>query len=104
MSFLRVSEILRSSILRSGDPRSLLALQVFKAFQETLFELYGKKRTKKELLKIKPKKFSWGTLTVQVPSSIWSQEIKLKNTEILEKVNKKLDGKVVKKLSAFMRT
>jgi len=103
MTFLKVSEVLKSSILRSGDSSSLLALQVFKAFQEVLFELYGKKYTKKALTKIKPKKFAWGTLAIWVPSSIWSQELKLKNFDILEKVNKKLESKVVKKIAVRIK-
>lgn len=103
MTFLRVSEVLKSSILRSGDPSSLAALQVFKAFQQTMVELYGKKHSKKELLKIKPKKFSWGTLIAWTPSSVWSQELKLRSADILNKVNKRLKEKVVRELELKVR-
>jgi hypothetical protein len=98
MAFFKVSEVLKASILRSGDPSSLVALQVFKAFQGVIFGLYGKKHTKAELLKIKPKKFSWGILTILVSSSVWSQELKLKSPEILDKINQRLGEGAVKKI------
>lgn len=89
--------------MRSGDPSSLVALQVFKAFQEAIFELYGKKHSKKELLKIKPKKFSLGILTIWVPSAVWGQELKLKNTIIVDKVNRRLKEKIVKDIKTKVR-
>jgi len=100
MSFLKVSEILKSSILRTGDPYSLVALLVFKAFEDVIFELYGKKYPKKEIAKIRPKKFASGTLTVCTPSSTWNQELQLKKEEILDRLNKNLGGRIVKNVKS----
>ncbi|OGD86064.1 hypothetical protein A2Z23_01320 [Candidatus Curtissbacteria bacterium RBG_16_39_7] len=104
MTFLKLSEVLKSSILRSGDPSSLAALRVFKAFQEVFFELYGKKHAKKELARITPKKFSAGVLVIRVPSSVWGQELKLKKEEVLKKLNKNLGGQIVKEIRSRVGT
>lgn len=93
MAFYQVSEVLKKSILRSGDPPSLLALQARSYFQEVLKEVFPQKKFAPDLKKIKAKTLSWGTLSVSVPSSIWAQEIRLKEKLIVDLLNKKLGSK-----------
>lgn len=93
MAFYQVSEVLKKSILRSGDPPSLLALQTRFHFPEVLREVFPQKKFAPDLKKIKAKTLSWGTLSVSVPSSVWAQELRLKEKQIADLLNKKVGTK-----------
>lgn len=97
--FVKTSDILKKSIIRSGDPPSLLALRARSHFEEVIREIFPQKKFTGDLKKIKARTLSWEALAVSVPSSVWAQELRLKEQRVLELLNKKLGAKeAVKRL------
>lgn len=92
--FESIGQILPRVSKKTKIADELLALQVKKAFEESLNSVFSAKK----LPKITPGKFSFGSLTVLVPDPAWSSEFRQKEARILEKLNSTLGKKVVEKL------
>jgi len=88
-----IKNLLAESVQRTGAAREINAAVICNEFDKIMLEIFGDKAKNK----VKAQYIKNGTLTVAVLSSVWGQEIKLHEQEILEKLQKKVGiNKVVR--------
>lgn len=83
---IQIKDLLAESVQRTGAAKQINAVIVCNEFDKIMLEIFGH-RVKN---KVKAQYIKNGTLTVAVLSSVWGQEIKLHEPEILEKLQKKV--------------
>ncbi len=81
-----LKNLLAESIQRTGAAKEINAAVICNEFDKIMLEIFGDKAKNK----VKAQYIKNGTLTVAVLSSVWGQEIKLNEQEILEKLQKKV--------------
>lgn len=85
---------LKRSINKAGIVRQVDAARACEFWQEVISEMFTKEvATKSHAIRCKN-----GVMTVAVLSSVFAQEFKFKEEEIAEKINRKMNAKVVKKI------
>ena len=89
-----IKDILDKNIKQAGLKDSVTAAVVCDEFNKVAIEIIGEKIKDKA----KPLYLKNRTLTVAVLSSVIGQELKLHETEILEKLNNKAGDKFVERL------
>jgi predicted nucleic acid-binding Zn ribbon protein len=88
-----LKNLIQQSVSRAGISKEVGAAVICNEFDKIMLEIFGDKAKNK----VKAQYIKNGTLTVAVLSSVWGQEIKLHEQEILEKLQKKVGiNKVVR--------
>ena len=93
----KISSLLWQSIAKAGIEKEMLASLVIEEFKKNLIAEFGEKILKK----IKILHFKNGILTISILSSVIAQEIKLKEKDLIEKINQKFNKKIVERISFF---
>lgn len=91
MAFYKASDLLLKCIRRSGDPQTIFAVWVCKTWKDISLEIYPKNTPK-------AKYFRAGKLTVETKSSSEANDLRLREKELIDKINSKLGKKVVIRL------
>jgi len=89
-----LKNLLPESIQKAGIAKQVGAAVVCNEFDKIMLEIFGDKVKNK----VKAQYVKNGTLTVAVLSSVWGQEIKLHEQEILEKLRQKVGENKVERL------
>lgn len=92
--FESLAQILPRVAARGKIADEILALQIQKAFPQSLKSVFRERN----LPKVRVGRFSYGTLTISVPDPTWAGLLRQKEIQILERLNASIDRKVVKKL------
>lgn len=93
-----IKDILDRNIRKAGLSQSVMAAIVCDEFNKTAIDIIGEKiKGNAKALYVKNR-----TLTVAVLSSVIGQELKLHETEIIERLNKKAGDNVVDRLRFFV--
>ncbi|HEX9664490.1 MAG TPA: DUF721 domain-containing protein [Patescibacteria group bacterium] len=91
---LHINKILKNSIKKSGLEPQIEASLVLEEAGQILYAIFGDKIVNQARpLYVKNK-----ILTIAVLSSIVSQELKLRESEIIDKINKKFEKNLVARL------
>ncbi len=94
MSFVKVSEVLSAVAKKSGDPVALESTVVLGVIENSFVNLFSEKAVGNIFVK----SFNKGELICGVSSSVWASEIKMKEEQIKENINKKLKNILVEKI------
>jgi len=95
---IHIKNLLSESLRRAGVTKQVTATMVCEAFDKVVVEVLGDKVKDK----IKAKYHKDYTLTVAVLGSVYSQEIRLHEAEILEKLHKIVGPNKVEKFRFMM--
>ena len=91
---LHIKNLLNKSIKKSGTAMQIEAALVLKQFEKELKKLMGEEIGEK----VKAVSLKNQSLTVAVLSSVMASEIKLREPDIIEAINRFFDREVVKSL------
>ena len=94
MTIHHIKALLPKSIRQAGIEPQVRGAQVIERFHEVVLETMGEAITKK----VKAQYVKNGTLTVAVLSSVVGQELKLREREILQKINSGSKSSTVERL------
>lgn len=92
--FLPLKNILSSAVRQKGLNKKIEAVLVLEEAQKILEQIFGSKI----INKAKPIYLKNNVLVIAVLSSVVSQELKLRENEIVGKVNKKFGREIVRNL------
>lgn len=84
-----------------GISRELYAIKICNNFREIVPEMFEKIPQAKD--HIMPAHYKNGTLTVNVPSPAWAQEVIMRKEKIIDEMNKKAGKKIIKNLFTQLR-
>lgn len=90
----RLNRLLEGALKRAGIVHKIAAFQVLEECQSIILEWWGRQAFER----IKPKHIKRGVLTIEVKDSIFLVELKLKEKEIINRINKKIKKTVIKGL------
>jgi len=94
MSFINISEVISKKFGKSGLAKSVTAALICDEFNKIVLEIWGgKMENMAQAMYLKD-----NVLTIACLSSVVTQEIKMKEGELLEKLNDKFGNGVVEKL------
>jgi len=85
--------LLQKSINRAGIARQVEAAQVCQAYAQILSEINKKAQSVSRALYVKNR-----ILFVAVPSSAWASEIQMLQHSIVQKINQKLNKRVIERI------
>jgi len=91
---IQIKNLLQQSVNRAGITKEVRAAVVCNEFDKIITGIFGNKAKNK----VKAQYVKNNTLTVAVLSSVWGQEIKLHEQEILEKLHNKVGQNKVERL------
>lgn len=94
MSFTKLGNLMNSKFNQSPLKKKITAALVCEEFDKIMFAVWGEKIKKSaQTMYLKDK-----VLSVAVLSSVVAQELKLRETELIEKINSKFGERVVERL------
>ena len=94
MTFIPIGDIMRKQIRASGIEPQVHGAQIVESFSAIARDILGERVAKKvQALYVKN-----ATLTVAVLSSVVGQELKLREREILERINRGLERPAVERI------
>lgn len=96
--FWSLREILKKRIREYPFWPKFLEKLIFEIFIKEIETIFGKDLNQK----IKFCYFKKGTLSLKTESSVLSQEIKLRERELKERINKKIGQKILKKIHILL--
>lgn len=96
MSFEPLQKFIPRAANKYGISREMKAAQVCHDFRKLLPELF--KENKDALFCIAPAHYQKDTLTINVSSPAWAQEIIMRKPKIIEEMNKKAGKEIIKNL------
>lgn len=94
MGFTPLSQLLNKSLKRSGIDKQVHGALILNSFIEKIKEIFGERNMKK----IKPLFVKNNALTISCENSIIAQEIKLRESEIIEYINIKIPQEKIEKI------
>lgn len=89
-----ICDYLKKSVNKAGVDKQVQAAQICQFWQVAVSKMFNEGAAKKsQAIRLRN-----STLTVAVLNSVLAQEFKFKEGEIIEKLNKKVGGDIVKKI------
>jgi predicted nucleic acid-binding Zn ribbon protein len=99
MAIQRIGDLVEGSVKRAGIQQKVTAAQIIEEFKEQICERWGKQVLKR----VTPKYLKRGTLTIEAKDSVFAAELRLKEKNLLDELNKKYEKAVVKKLRFLVK-